>query len=157
MLLRRIHTLFNAFPLFLYLSILSISLGSACVHTHTRGPLHIPTDAEDKEDVFPLHPRVCPRLRQERECSLTASCQEGTRNHPDEGEPGPLRDAEEDTNTHTHSRAHIHTHTLRHTQPQTENACTRKYGARQHTGSSERARRETHTRLQGLRERVRES
>ena len=50
----------------------------------------------------------------ESDPSLRTCCQGEATNHPDEGKPGPPRDAE-GTNTH----AHTHTHALRNAWSQT--------------------------------------
>lgn len=168
--LRRIHTLFNAFLFFSRcLSILSISWSVSLrqmqkwVHAHTYASMCTCTHAA--RCIFLLMPRIKRMFFRSIRMFVPASVREGmlsdgslprgARNQLDEGEPGPLRDAE-DTNTHNVTRAVTN-----------RNACTHTHRAHRHTctgtGTCVRIRTVRHEhmhgdthKLQGLRECVRE-
>lgn len=118
----------------------------ACARAHTHSPLHIPTDAKDKEDVFPLHPHVCPWLRQRGNALWRLPAKRGQ-------ESARWRRAwsTERCRRHRHTRCDTCGH---------KHACTRTHRARKHTcagaGAYVRTHTQTHTQLQGLREWVRE-
>lgn len=98
-------------------------------HTHTHAGMCVRTHialcifllmSRIKRMFFP--PSVCLSLApSERECSLTASCQEGPGISQMKELPGPPRDAE-DTNTHTVTHAVTN-----------RNSCTHTHCAQKHT------------------------